>query len=801
MIGTVSYGHGGGIFDVAVNITVLPSMYELSNINRETLVDKDVVFWNASSNYGEPRQIDHGSDIAGLLDDDHTQYLKEEASGGLASEVPDHTHQNAANCGTLDHGLALTGLGDDDHDLYQRKHGFKRATDGSALVTISYDKTTRKITVTPTGANFTIWIDGVKYVKTTETAGTGHGTSTGMYYFYYNASGVLSVSAVATPWSILDRTVIPVAAVYYSNTLSDGISYFEAHGAERDIWEHYTHHFTEGTELISGAAITGYTLDTDSDAAITPAVASAIIADEDVVRTLSAVSDGGPYHVMYRTGATGEWVWDDTPTFPFISGTTYPKWNQLTGGAWQLTEMDGLSSGNYMNVFLAAHPCNVAAKQFAWIPGQATHATLASAQGEDYLTLSWGTLPFEEVVPIAKLTLHCKSTYAGTHKSRIVAVTLIHAKGIQITQSGSATVHNSLSGRSDFPAHPITAMSASETDTSKRLAPNGAGGVVWSTGGGGGASALNDLTDVDTAGAANTNVLAYESATSTWKPAAAGTPASHASSHQDGGADEIGVTGLSGLLADAQKIQVSKAGSLVGTRKNVNLVEGSNVTLTVADDAGNDRVNVTVAASGGSSLWSPDTPPGSPNTQDDEFTGSSLDAKWSVTINTGSPVIAYNSPSSRITLKLPGNATWEISQAYAPAGDFSLTWKFGITPFTSYQNVRLIAYDSDESDAVMAYAQYYGGWGFRLATKDSSSWTYNRSSQAVAALHVSYIHLQRTGSVWSVWGSLDGEVWFQVGTYTKTMTVHHFNLQLDQYGATTVAHWTMDWIRRDWKTF
>jgi len=46
-----------------------------------------------------------------------------------------------------------------------------------------------------------------------------------------------------------------------------------------------------------------------------------------------------------------------------------------------------------------------------------------------------------------------------------------------------------------------------------------------------------------------------------------------------------------------EKIRVSKAGSLQGTRREINLIEGSNVTLTVADDAGNNRVNVTVAAS------------------------------------------------------------------------------------------------------------------------------------------------------------------------------------------------------------
>ncbi len=47
---------------------------------------------------------------------------------------------------------------------------------------------------------------------------------------------------------------------------------------------------------------------------------------------------------------------------------------------------------------------------------------------------------------------------------------------------------------------------------------------------------------------------------------------------------------------------IRKAGTLIGVRRTLNLIEGSNVTLTIADDSVNDRVNVTIAASGGSSL-------------------------------------------------------------------------------------------------------------------------------------------------------------------------------------------------------
>jgi len=72
--------------------------------------------------------------LQGLLDDDHTQYLKEKASGGLASETPEHAHQATASCGILDHGLALTGLGDDDHVGYLLANGGRDLTGWTATL-------------------------------------------------------------------------------------------------------------------------------------------------------------------------------------------------------------------------------------------------------------------------------------------------------------------------------------------------------------------------------------------------------------------------------------------------------------------------------------------------------------------------------------------------------------------------------------------------------------------------------------------------------------------------------------------
>jgi hypothetical protein len=45
---------------------------------------------------------------------------------------------------------------------------------------------------------------------------------------------------------------------------------------------------------------------------------------------------------------------------------------------------------------------------------------------------------------------------------------------------------------------------------------------------------------------------------------------------------------------------IKKAGTLVGVRRKLNFIEGSNVTLTIADDSINDEIDITINASGGS---------------------------------------------------------------------------------------------------------------------------------------------------------------------------------------------------------
>lgn len=54
-----------------------------------------------------------------------------------------------------------------------------------------------------------------------------------------------------------------------------------------------------------------------------------------------------------------------------------------------------------------------------------------------------------------------------------------------------------------------------------------------------------------------------------------------------------------GTLDANARVAVKKTGMVVGTRRGVNLVEGTNISLTVVDDAANEEVDVTINATGG----------------------------------------------------------------------------------------------------------------------------------------------------------------------------------------------------------
>jgi len=82
----------------------------------------------------------------------------------------------------------------------------------------------------------------------------------------------------------------------------------------------------------------------------------------------------------------------------------------------------------------------------------------------------------------------------------------------------------------------------------------------------------------------------------------------HGDTHGPGGIDPITVP----LDTNARVAIKKNSGSVVGTRRAINLIEGSGVSITIADDAGNEEVDVTIAgglSTGFIAMWGATTPP------------------------------------------------------------------------------------------------------------------------------------------------------------------------------------------------
>ena len=114
-------------------------------------------------------------------------------------------------------------------------------------------------------------------------------------------------------------------------------------------------------------------------------------------------------------------------------------------------------------------------------------------------------------------------------------------------------------------------------------------GTTWVTWGGGGGGAPTNATYV---------TMSLDATLTNERVLAVGSPITLV----DGGAGGNATIDFDETvtLGNNARVAVSKnSGATVGTRRRLNLIEGSNVTLTIADDPGNEEVDVTIAASGG----------------------------------------------------------------------------------------------------------------------------------------------------------------------------------------------------------
>ena len=333
--------------------------------------------------------------------------------------------------------------------------GFPTDANGNYLCTLTYDETTRTVTITPTGATFDIFVGGVKHTFTGAQS-IVHGAQQGGHFVYFDATGTLVTGQ--TPWDILSH--VPTCYVFRDAISGLSIPWEERHHANRDLYWHANQHYNEGAKARSGFAISGYVLNSSVDANIAFAIASGIVDDEDIAVTTEALPDDGPYTIMRRSGAAGDWVIDRTPVLPFLISGSDAAYNQWTGATWQMTASANNRFLNYYVLAASALPSTAitpaSKNQYLLIPGQATFTTLALAQAELISAIQWGDVPFQEVAPLYKITFQRSNGYATTGRCRLAAVARIVGTYVQVTQATNPN-HGSLGGllNDDHQQYPI----------------------------------------------------------------------------------------------------------------------------------------------------------------------------------------------------------------------------------------------------------------------------------------------------------------------------------------------------------
>lgn len=339
--------------------------------------------------------------------------------------------------------------------------GFPVDASGNYLCTLTYNESTRTVTITPTGSTFDIFISGTKYTFTGAQS-IQHGTQQGGHYIYFDLNGTLVTGQ--TPWDILLH--VPVCYVFRDAVSNLNIAWEGRHHAGRDVYWHRNQHYNEGTKIRSGFTAAGYVLNSStSDADITYSIDSGIVEDEDIAITTEALADNGPYTILLRTGATGDWIVDRSSTVPLLLSGLDVAYNNFTGGVWTMTAAGQNQYVNYYVFAATALPSTsvtpATKNQILIVPGQAVHTSLTNANAEIVSSISWGDIPFQEVAPLYKVTFIRNTGYTTTGRCRIAAIARIVGTYAQLTATAQSN-HGALSGltNDDHPHYPILSSGA-----------------------------------------------------------------------------------------------------------------------------------------------------------------------------------------------------------------------------------------------------------------------------------------------------------------------------------------------------
>jgi hypothetical protein len=205
----------------------------------------------------------------------------------------------------------------------------------------------------------------------------------------------------------------------------------ERHDCRTLRMDHFKHHFTDGTEYISGGAISGQTALSDSNTDKTFAISEAVISDDGLILTLAALADGNGssnnYVIAYKSG--GAWLWADS-YMPFrYTAAGYIQYD-LSG-----TMTEG-ANNKWYNTYLFLSNISGSAR-YLIIHGHGEFGSASAAYAENFATFNLSGLFVNEGVAIYQFTWHTSSSYSSLGKCEFVSKQSISSSYFQTNSVGS----------------------------------------------------------------------------------------------------------------------------------------------------------------------------------------------------------------------------------------------------------------------------------------------------------------------------------------------------------------------------
>jgi hypothetical protein len=291
---------------------------------------------------------------------------------------------------------------------------------------LSFNNSTRVFSIAPTSASYVIYTRGTRRVIT-DTRSVTIPNTTGLYYIYFDPSGVLQYRTSFYDWPNDCMT----AYVYWNadNQTAPFVA-DERHGITLDWQTHEYLHRTRGAAYANGFTASNYILmgDGSLDTHIQLNVANGTFFDEDLQVDIVHSNTPAPntweqdlqgparIPIFYKIG--NAWVIDSPTNFPVKQGAALPRYNLNTAGVWSVADIDNNKYG--LTFIIATNNINY---PVIGVIGQSSHSNESDAINTDFNELDLTGFPVVELRPLYKLIYDVKSSYSNTVKARLTKVT------------------------------------------------------------------------------------------------------------------------------------------------------------------------------------------------------------------------------------------------------------------------------------------------------------------------------------------------------------------------------------------